>query len=116
MFILLFNGIEVTPTTTIKNANQASNLLPNDRILEIDGMKVSSWYEITEKIQKGSKILLSRHGSETEVVIDSLIADSLIPLAPPIAGNIQKNSPADKAGMKKGNRILKIQNKFSFIY
>ncbi len=109
--IFLFHGAEDIPTTTIKNANQASNILPNDRILEIDGIKVSNWYEITEKIQKGSKILLSRHGSETEVTIDSLIADSLIPLIPPIVGNVTKNSPADKAGIKKDNHIIKIQDK-----
>ncbi len=112
LFVLLFNGVEVTSTTTINEANTASNLLPEDKILEIDGKKVSNWYEITEKIQKDSKILLSRDDKEIEIVVDSLIIDSLIPLRPPVIGKVIKNLPADKAGMKKDNRIIKIQNKY----
>ncbi len=111
LFVLLFNGIEVTSTTTIKEANTASNLLPNDKILKIGGKEISNWYEITEKIQNKSKILLVRGGKETEVVIDSLIIDSLIPLRPPVVGNVIKNFPADKAGIKKGSRIIKIQDR-----
>jgi len=111
LFVLLFNGVKVTSTTTINEANTASNLLPNDRILEIDGKKVSNWYEITEKIQKDSKILLSRDEKETEIVVNSLIIDSLIPLRPPVVGNVIKNFPADKAGIKKDARIIKIQDK-----
>jgi len=109
--VLLFNGVEVTPTTTIREANTASNLLPNDRIIEINGKEVSNWYEITEKIQKNSKISLIRDSKETEITVDSLNIDSLIPFRPPVVGNVYKNLPADKAGIKKGNRILKIQNK-----
>jgi len=109
--IFLFYGAEDIPTTTIKNANQASNILPNDRILEIDGKEVSNWYEITEKIQKNSKISLIRESKKTDIVVDSLNIDSLIPFRPPVVGNVYKDLPADKAGIKKGNRILKIQNK-----
>lgn len=111
LFVLLFNGVKVTSTTTINEANTASNLLPEDRILEIDGKKVSNWYEIIEKIQNGSKILLTRNNKETEIVVDSLITDSLIPLRPPVVGNVIKNFPADKAGIKKDDRIIKIQDK-----
>jgi regulator of sigma E protease len=109
--VLLFHGIDVLPTTTINKANMASNLFPKDRILEIDGKKVNNWYEITKKIQKGSKILLSRNEKETEVVVDSIIIDSLIPFITPVVGNVTKNFPADKAGMKKNDRIIKIQDK-----
>jgi regulator of sigma E protease len=111
LFVLLFNGIEVLPTTTITEANTESNLFPRDRILEINGKKVNNWYEITERIQKGSKILVSRTGKETEIVVDSLIADSLVPFVPPVIGNIIKNLPAAEAGMKKDDRIIKIQDK-----
>lgn len=109
--VLIFNGIEVTPTITIKEANIGSNLLPNDEILKIDGQKVNNWFEITEKIQKGSKILLTRNGKETETIVDSLISDSLIPFVPPVVGKVIKDLPADKAGMKKDDRIIKIQDK-----
>lgn len=111
LFVLIFNGVEVLPTTTIKEANIASNLLQNDEILEIDGKRVNNWYEITEKLQKGNKVLLRRMGKETEIIVDSLITDSLIPFVPPVVGNVIKYLPADKAEMKKGDRIIKIQDK-----
>lgn len=111
LFVLLFNGIEVLPTTTINEANTASNLLPADKILEIDGKKVENWYGVTDQIKSNSKILLNRDGGETEIVVDSLIIDSLVPFIPPVVGNIIKDLPADKAGIKKGDRIIKIQDK-----
>ena len=111
LFVLLFNGIDIIPTTTISKANTASNLLPGDRILEIDGKKVSNWYEITERIEKNSRISLVREGKETEVTVDSLIIDSLIPFIPPVVGEIIKDLPADKAGIGKGDTIIKIQDK-----
>jgi len=110
LFVLLFQGVTVTPATIIKNANTASNLLPKDKILEINGKKVSNWYEITEEIKKGSKILLTRNNKEKEIVIDSLIPDSLIPFLPPVIGMVIKDLPADKAGMKKDDIIIEIED------
>jgi len=111
LFVLLFQGVTVTPATIIKEANTASNLLPKDRILEINGKKVSNWYEITEKIGKGSKILLTRDNKEEQIVVDSLILDSLIPFLPPVIGMVIKDLPADKAGMKKDDIIIEIEDK-----
>ena len=111
LFVLLFQGVIVTPSTTIKEANTGSNLLPEDIILEINGYEVSNWYEIAERIQKGSAILINRNGKDIEIVADSIITDSLIPFIPPIIGNVTKELPADKAGMKKDDRIIKIQDK-----
>jgi len=111
LFVFLFNGIEVPTTTTINTANASSKLLPKDKIFEIDGKKVNNWYEITERIKKGSRILLSRNDKETEIVVDSLFDDSLVPFVPPVIGNVIKNLPADKAGMKKEDRIIQIQDK-----
>ncbi|MBN1695642.1 RIP metalloprotease RseP [candidate division WOR-3 bacterium] len=111
LFILLFNGFEVPSTTTISDANKASNLLPNDEIFEIDGKEVTNWFEITSRIQQDSKILVNRDGKETEIVVDTLITDSLIPFISPVVGNVIKGLPADKASIKKGDRITKIQDK-----
>ena len=111
LFVLLFNGIEVLPTTTVDKANIASNLLPKDKILKVDENQVSNWYEITKEIKKNSKISLIREGKETEITVDSLIIDSLIPFIPPVVGEIIKDLPADKAGIEKNDRIIKIQNK-----
>jgi len=111
LFVLLFNGIDIIPSTTISKANAASNLLTGDRILEVDGKEVSNWYEITERIEKNSGISLIREGNETKVTVDSLILDSLIPFIPPVVGNITKDLPADNAGIKKGDTIVKIQDK-----
>ena len=111
LFVLLFNGIDIIPTISIGKANSASNLLSGDKILAVDDKEVSNWYEITEKIEKNSKISLIREGKETEITVDSLVIDSLIPFIPPVVGNIIKDLPADKAGLKKGDTIVKIQNK-----
>jgi regulator of sigma E protease len=109
--ILLFQGITVTPSTIIKESHKASNILPDDEILEIDGKKVSTWYEITRKIEKGSEILVRRNGKKRKVIADSVIVDSLTPFIPPVIGKIIKDLPADKAGMKKGDKIITIGNK-----
>jgi regulator of sigma E protease len=109
--IIIFNGIEVTPSTTIKKANKESNLLPYDRIIEIDGKKISNWYEITQKTKKNSEVTLIRNETETQITVDSLNTDSLIPFTPPVVGDIIADLPAEKAGIKKGNRILEIQGK-----
>jgi regulator of sigma E protease len=109
--IIIFNGIEVSPTTTIKEANKESNLLPYDRIIEIDGKKISNWYELTQKIQNNSDVTVIRNKIETKLTVDSLNTDSLIPFTPPVVGDIIEDLPAEKAGIKKGNRILKIQDK-----
>ena len=111
LFVLLFNGIDIIPTVSIGKANSASNLLSGDKILEIDDKKVFNWYEITEKIEKNSKISLIREGKETEITVDSLVKDSLIPFIPPVVGNIIKDLPADKASIEKGDTIIEIQNK-----
>jgi regulator of sigma E protease len=111
LFVLLFNGVKVLPATSISKANIGSNLLSGDRILEIDSKKVSNWHEVSKAIKKNSKISLIREGKKREVMVDSLIIDSLIPLIPPVVGDIIKDLPADKAGMNKDDRIIKIQNK-----
>ncbi|MEJ2356226.1 MAG: RIP metalloprotease RseP [candidate division WOR-3 bacterium] len=111
LFVLLFNGIDIIPTISIGKANSASNLLSGDKILAIDDKKVFNWYEITEKIEQNSKISLIREGKETEITVDSLVIDSLIPFIPPVVGNIIKDLPAAKAGIEKGDTIVKIQNK-----
>lgn len=110
--IILFHGIEVTPATTVKQANAQSNLEPNDRILKIEGKKVSNWYEITQNLKANSEVLLARNGEKIEVVVDSIMLDSLIPLIPPQVEEVIENMPAEEIGMKKGDRILKIQDEF----
>ena len=111
LFILLLQGITVTPSTIIKESHKASNILPDDEILEIDGKKISTWYEIIKKLKKGSEILVRRDGKETKVIADSVIVDSLTPFIPAVIGKVIKDLPADKAGMKKGDKIIKIGNK-----
>lgn len=110
LFVFAFNGVEVPSTTSIDKANAASNLLPGDKILKIDGKKIDNWYEITERIQQNSTILVERNGNGKEIIIDSLIIDSLVPFIPPEVGNVIKDLPAYKAGLKKGDKIIKIQD------
>ncbi|MEO0294090.1 MAG: RIP metalloprotease RseP [candidate division WOR-3 bacterium] len=109
--VIFFNGIEAPSTTAIKKVNKESNLLPGDKILKVDEKEVKNWYELTEKLRKNSKVFLVRESKEIEVSVDSLILDSLEPFVPPCVGNVLSGFPAEKAGIKEGDWILRIQDR-----
>ena len=101
--------VEVEPGTAADNAG----LLTNDSIVTISGTRVSDWDEASE-------ILAEREGEEVTVgfmregmflerdIIVRLDSLGIIPMVPPILGSLKLDGPAQKAGMKEGIRILKI--------
>jgi len=101
--------VEIAPGTAADNAG----LLTNDSIVTISGTRVSDWDEASE-------ILAEREGEEVTVgfmrngmflerdIIVKLDSLGITPMVPPILGSLKLDGPAQKAGMKEGTRILRI--------
>ncbi|WP_456437403.1 RIP metalloprotease RseP [Desulfurobacterium sp.] len=99
-----------------------STLKQGDIIEEVNGKKVKTWEDF-EKIvalnpDKTLKLLIKRNGKEITVNVKTEKDNetgtgfiNVIPALKPIVGQVAKNSPAEKAGLKKGDIILKIDGK-----
>ncbi len=121
-------GIEVFPTTRIGRVEAdspafAAGLKEKDRILMVDGENVSNWNEVIEKIlgkaEDGVNLNLKRDGSEEIEIFLKPVYDEergtyllgIFPLIEPIVGGVIKGSPAERTGLKRGDRVTVIENK-----
>lgn len=104
-----------------------AGLMTGDRVLEIDGNAVQSWDEVVVSASKNSgKTLLfkiKRKGLIIELPVtpekkvrknifgeDKEIWDiGISPLLYPDVGMVMKGTPAEKAGLKRGDRIIEIK-------
>ena len=108
---------------------QTAGLQSGDRIVEIDGTKIKFWEQLQEIVHKNP-------GKKTELVLErdsqQLVTLSLTPVTEEITNlfgekekvgligispmvrnitSISKGSPAEKAGLKMGDRLLSIDGK-----
>ncbi len=96
-------------------------LLKGDTILSLDGRKVRNWEEAREEIsslmQKDYEIEILRGTQKLKVTISPKMVEFLkqplgdigvIPAFPPVVGGIQKDSPADRAGLKVDDEIVSV--------
>jgi len=99
-----------------------AGLKDGDVILEIDGERVENWEDITQIIirnpQKTLRIKILREGNILEkVVVPELEKESgrgligIYPWVEPVVGKVQPGKPADRAGLKQGDRILEVEGK-----
>jgi len=99
-----------------------AGLKDGDVILEIDGERVENWEDITQIIirnpQKTLRIKILREGNILEkVVVPELEKESgrgligIYPWVEPVVGKVQPGKPADRAGLKQGDRILEVEEK-----
>jgi len=111
-FGLLINpymNIEVEPGSLAEGAG----LLKNDSIITVAGQEVADWDRVFDILSKHEGEIVDigfvRAGMAMETTIRATL-DSLgiQPLVPPILGSLKLDGPAHKAGMKSGNRILRI--------
>jgi regulator of sigma E protease len=114
---------------TEKSPASAAGLMTGDRILEINGRPVQTWDEVDAAVDEsaGKPILfkINRGGRTADLSVTpekkseaNLFGEKkkvwdigAAPLLYPIVGDVIKGARADKAGMKKGDRILEVGGK-----
>lgn len=121
-----FQGKPITPTTTLAYIEDGSNASKSgfktgDKILSVNGKKVTNWEDLRAEIfintlGENINVKVLRNDIEENLVIDrKLIPEDetqvmyLIPEGvKPAIGEVLKNSPAEKSGIKTGDILLAI--------
>lgn len=129
-FFIFLSGVPVSQPNIGKvlegSPAAASGLMTGDRVMEIDGTAVTSWDDIERAVNdKGGRTLLfrvNRGGSLIEVPVrpvrkkdknvfgeDREVWDiGASPLLAPDVGEVVKDSQAEKAGVRAGDRVIGI--------
>jgi regulator of sigma E protease len=98
-----------------------NGIAPGDQIIAVDGKKTPTWekvYTQVKDVQPGAPVSLTvlRNGSEQTVqgtmptppaTVESLFG---YPLLPPVTDEVGIGTPADRAGLHDGDKILSIDN------
>ncbi len=121
-----FQGKPITPTTTLAYVEDGSNASKSgfktgDKILSVNGKKVTNWEDLRAEIfintlGENINVNVLRAGVEQNLLVQrKLIPDDetqamfLIPEGvKPAIGEVLKNSPAEKSGIKTGDILLAI--------
>jgi regulator of sigma E protease len=116
-FAVLSFGIDITPGTSIESVYNAPSIEERinkgDEIIEMNGMEVDNWYEISNILDDNPDSLrftIQRKDSIFSLAVSYSKDENFpfIPMIDPIIGIIEKESPAYKAGLKRGDRIISI--------
>jgi regulator of sigma E protease len=101
-------------------------LFTGDEVLSVNDTKITSWSELEKIIEKskGNEVLLKvKRGSDIEEIVlkpalmdsESLFGEKIKkyslgvkPYLPPVIGSVSPDSPASRAGIKAGDRIVEI--------
>jgi regulator of sigma E protease len=134
LFIALFlAGIPVARPYIGKIAEQSpaanAGLMTGDKVVAINGIAVESWDDIDASTNKnpGKPLLfrIEREGTIAEIPVTPVKKSEknifgeerevwdigIVPLIPSEIGEVVKGSSADKAGLKKGDRVIEIEGK-----
>ncbi|HID32521.1 MAG TPA: RIP metalloprotease RseP [bacterium (Candidatus Stahlbacteria)] len=112
VFIFVLFGLKVTPTRKVvvdQGTAIEAGMATGDEILAIDGEEVNYWEDISIKLfTPGSKMIRFKRADEIREV--RLTGDSLgiEPLIPPVIGMVRKDGPADRAGIRDGDLIVRV--------
>lgn len=115
-------GIGVTTTREVGGVlagspAQAAGLAQGDVIVSVDGQEVDTWdhmYDILDaKMGKTVKMVVERDGKTRTVKLDLSQARGfydvgLYDFRPPVVGDVKIGGPAARAGLKTGDRIIRV--------
>jgi regulator of sigma E protease len=95
-----------------------AGLTAGDRVVAVDGVAVTHWYDFLERLvartDRPHAVRVARGGSELDLNIDLAGFEAggkrlgLISSATTEIGSLQKDGPAWKAGLRRGDRIVSI--------
>ena len=127
--LLLVTGIQTLGEPIVGEVEEDSpaavaGLLPRDRILSVDGTDVGSWEDVVRLAaldEDGSvDLVVSRGGDQGEVAEVTLgVAGNdetgeldlgLTAYVPSVVGDVLSGGPADRAGIRAGDRVLSIDD------
>ena len=121
-----FQGKPITPTTTLAYVEDGSpaslaGFVTGDKILSVNGKKLSNWEDLRAEILintlgENINVKVLRAGVEQNLLVErKLIPDDetqamfLVPEGvKPAIGEVVKDSPAEKAGIKTGDILLSL--------
>jgi regulator of sigma E protease len=124
------NGRQIDPVTTVgrvipelvpAEASAMKQIQPGTRILNVNGVPVHSWDEISSAIANApesvvrlglpgdSTIILPIHPDALEDRIKA--SQALQPFRAPVVGQVISGKPAAKAGMQQGDTILAVNGR-----
>ena len=113
------NGIPTIDETVVAGvdssavrATPALAALEGDTIAAVDGALVSNWYDIGEAVENGDGPLsfTLRSGKVVRVETEDRLATlgSIEPLMPAVAAELEEDGPAQRAGLRVGDRITSV--------
>lgn len=128
--------VSQTETTTVvgyvfpESPAEQAGILPGDKILEVDGSPVERWsgignavtWRIVSSVGETIAIKVDRDGETKELVATpirdetkaweraSLRQIKILPLQTPIVAGVQKNSPAERAGIQVNDIITAVNS------
>ena len=91
-----------------------------DKIIAVNGEPIKNWKDLTVKLgmKLGKEVNLTvlRNGKKITVDIKlpedmSKLSLGIYPIIEPVIGAVEPNSPAEKVGLKVGDRILAVNNR-----
>jgi len=124
-FVILFGIFTFAGEMTIRTTQvgrvtpgsvfEVADLRPGDRLMAVDGQKVEAWEDVDAALGRawGSEVPVEvlRQGSLQSLRV-RLVGDPkvspLLPFLPPEIGSVLHDQPADRAGLRKGDRLLSI--------
>ncbi|MCF7887101.1 MAG: RIP metalloprotease RseP [Candidatus Omnitrophica bacterium] len=106
---------------------QQAGIQPGDKIISLGNKKVESWSQLQDKIYQAKepvKLSLERNGDKINLDVpvgEKKITNKLgrevkvsyigVNVYGPIIGEVIEDYPAQQAGLKKGDKIVKVNNK-----
>jgi len=113
-------GEPLVGEVTAGSMAEAAGLRLGDRIVSVDGVEVDNWADVIEQTGEGESdtyaLLVRRDdGAEVPVILEA-VPDSaggaprldLTAFVPPVVGDVMRGGPADRAGIRSGDRVVSV--------